>query len=110
VAALAALVADDVVLEMPPVPAWSRGRRTYRDFMQHLFAWRGDSWRTRLVGVNDQPGLLLYLLTPGGPTAHTLQVFDADEHGAIDHVLVYADPRLFALFEPFADEFGGSGS
>ena len=99
VEALAALVADDVVLEMPPVPAWSRGRRPYREFMRHLFAWRGTEWQTRLVGANGQPALLLYLLTPEGPAAHTLQIFDADAHGAIGHVLVYHDLRLFALFE-----------
>jgi RNA polymerase sigma-70 factor, ECF subfamily len=99
VKALVDLVADDVVLEMPPVPAWSRGRRPYREFMRHLFAWRGTQWQTRLVGANGQPALLLYLLTPEGPAAHTLQVFDADAHGAIGHVLVYHDPRLFALFE-----------
>jgi RNA polymerase sigma-70 factor (ECF subfamily) len=97
--ALAALVADDVVLEMPPVPAWSRGRRAYREFMAHLFAWRGTTWQTRLVAANGQPALLLYLSTPEGPQPHTLQLFDADAHGAIGHVLVYHDPRLFALFE-----------
>jgi RNA polymerase sigma-70 factor (ECF subfamily) len=97
--ALAALVADDVVLEMPPVPAWSRGRRPHRDFMAHLFGWRGTRWQTRLIGANGQPALRLYLLRPEGPVAHTLQLFDADVHGAIGHVLVYRDPRLFALFE-----------
>jgi RNA polymerase sigma-70 factor (ECF subfamily) len=97
--ALAALVADDVVLEMPPVPAWSRGRPAYREFMAHLFAWRGTQWQTRLAGANGQPALLLYLLSPEKPVAHTLQLFDADVHGAIGHVLVYQDPRLFALFE-----------
>ena len=106
---LAALVAADVVLEMPPVPAWSRGRQPYREFMQHLFAWRGTRWQTRLVGANGQPALLLYLLTPEGPAAHTLQVFDADAHGAVGHVLVYQDPRLFALFEAFADGGDESG-
>jgi RNA polymerase sigma-70 factor (ECF subfamily) len=97
--ALAALVADDVVLEMPPVPAWSRGRQPYREFMAHLFAWRGTAWRTRLVGSNGQPALLLYRLTPEGPAPHTLQLFDADPSGAIGHVLVYQVPRLFSLFE-----------
>jgi RNA polymerase sigma-70 factor (ECF subfamily) len=101
VEALVALVADDVVLEMPPVPAWSRGRLPYREFMYHLFAWRGTEWQTRLVGANGQPALLLYLLTPEGPAAHTLQLFDADADGAIGHVLVYHDPRLFALFETY---------
>ena len=113
VAALVALVADDVVLEMPPVRAWSLGRRQFREFMEYLFAWRGTEWETRLVGANGRPALLLYRLTPEGPTAHTLQLFDADAHGAIGHVLVYQDPRLFALFEnrhPRGDESGGSGS
>jgi RNA polymerase sigma-70 factor, ECF subfamily len=110
---MAALVADDVVLEMPPVPAWSRGRRPYREFMDHLFAWRGTTWQTRPVGANGQPALLLYLLTPEGPAAHTLQLFEANTHGAIGHVLVYQNPRLFALFEtrhPGGDESGWSGS
>jgi RNA polymerase sigma-70 factor (ECF subfamily) len=102
--ALASLVADDVVLEMPPVPAWSRGRLPYREFMAHLFAWRGTRWQTRLVGANGQPALLLYLLSPAGPVAHTLQLFDADIHGAIGHVLVYQDPRLVDLFETFETE------
>jgi RNA polymerase sigma-70 factor, ECF subfamily len=102
VEALAALVADDVVLEMPPVPAWSRGRLSYLEFMQHLFAWRGTAWQTRLVGANGQPALLLYLVTPEGPAAHTLQLFDADADGAVSHVLVYHEPRLFALFESYS--------
>jgi RNA polymerase sigma-70 factor (ECF subfamily) len=97
--ALARLVSADVVLEMPPVPAWSRGRPAYVDFMRHLFEWRGTAWRTQLVDANGQPGLLLYLLAEGEPVAHTLQLFAASEDGAIGHVLVYADPRLFELFE-----------
>ena len=108
--ALVALVGDDVVLEMPPVPAWSRGRRPYREFMRHLFAWRGTEWQTRLVGANGQPALLLYLITPEGPAAHTVQLFDADAAGAIGHVLVYHDPRLFALFETHSERGDESGA
>jgi RNA polymerase sigma-70 factor, ECF subfamily len=110
---LTALVGDDVVLEMPPVPAWSRGRRAYQAFMAHLFSWRGSEWQTRLVGANGQPALLLYLRTADGPAAHTVQIFDGDVHGAIGHVLVYQNPRLFALFETVThhrDEFGRARS
>ncbi len=99
VAALAALVADDVVFEMPPVPAWSRGRATYRDFMADFFVRRGEDWATMPISANDQPGILLYRLTPDGREPHTVQIFDADASGTIAHVLVYQDPRLFALFE-----------
>jgi len=96
---LVSLVAADVVLEMPPVPAWSRGVEQYRDFMAHLFAWRGTDWATRVL-AGGQPGLLLYAVVDGGRRVpHTVQLFAADAGGAIDHVLVYRDDRLFALFE-----------
>ncbi len=97
--ALAALVADDVILEMPPLPAWSRGRQPYLEFMAHLFSWRGTTWQTSPVTGNGQRGLLLYLVTDRGAEPHTLQLFDTDLVGAISHVLVYRDSRLFALFE-----------
>ena len=100
IAALAALVASDVLFEMPPVPQWSRGRETYADFMAHLFGWRGTRWGTRAISGNGQPGILLFLLTPAGLQPHTVQLFEADSAGAgIGHVLVYQDQRLFALFE-----------
>jgi len=99
VAALAALVAADVVFEMPPVPQWSAGRETYAAFMAHLFAWRGTRWATQPVSANGQPGFLLFTGTDAGPQPHSVQLFEADVTGtAIGHVLVYADPRLFALF------------
>jgi RNA polymerase sigma-70 factor, ECF subfamily len=97
--ALVALVSDDVVLEMPPVPAWSRGRLQYRDFMVHLFSWRGTSWLAHPVDGEGQPAILLYRLTHDGPVPHTLQLFDFDSSGSISHVLVYHEPRLFSLFE-----------
>lgn len=104
VEALVALVSDDVVLEMPPVPAWSRGRQQYREFMAHLFSWRGTGWATRPVDGTGQPAVLLYRRTTEGPAPHTLQLFDVDPSGAISHVLVYHEPRLFALFEESAPQ------
>ncbi|WP_341997582.1 RNA polymerase subunit sigma-70 [Microbacterium sp. LWH7-1.2] len=99
VAALVSLVAEDLVFEMPPVPAWSRGRETYRDFMADFFVRRGEEWATAPISANGQPGILLYRLTDHGREPHTVQILDADESGAIAHVLVYQDARLFALFE-----------
>jgi RNA polymerase sigma-70 factor (ECF subfamily) len=96
---LATLVADDVVLEMPPVPSWSRGKEPYLAFMAQLFAWRGTRWETRPILANSQPAMLLYRLTKEGPEAHTVQLFDAGDSGRIGHVLVYQDARLFELFE-----------
>lgn len=101
---LVSLVAEDVMLEMPPVPAWSRGVEQYRDFMSHLFSWRDIGWATRLLSVGGGPGLLLYTVDGGRRVPHTVQLFMADETGAIDHVLVYRNDRLFALFEKYSPQ------
>lgn len=102
VGALASLVADDVVFEMPPVPRWSVGRAPFAAFMAHLFAWRGTAWTTEPVSANGGSGFLLYRMTEQGREPHTVQLFGGAGSGgddAIGHVLVYQDPRLFALFE-----------
>ena len=99
VTALAALVTDDVLFEMPPVPQWSRGREPYATFMAYLFDWQGRNWAARVVSANGQAAMLLYIVTDDGPRPHTVQLFDGDGSGGIGHVLVYRDERLFQLFE-----------
>ena len=103
VRALASLVADDVMFEMPPVPQWSVGRAPFAAFMAHLFAWRGTVWATEPIAANGQHGFLLYRVTEQGREPHTVQLFDGSETSrgdAIASVLVYQDPRLFTLFAP----------
>jgi RNA polymerase sigma-70 factor, ECF subfamily len=100
VAGLAKLVHADVVFEMPPVPQWSIGRESYAAFMAKLFTWRGQSWSTRPISANGQPGFLLYVGTEDGWQPHTVQMFETEVDGrSITHVLVFQEPRLFALFE-----------
>ena len=66
--------------------------------------------RTRITEVGAGPeedvsrrlqtpgGILLFLLTDAGSQAHTVQIFEAGTSGeATGHVLVYQDPRLFAV-------------
>ncbi len=98
-AVLAQLVTEDVVLEMPPLPQWLRGRGAYQAFMADLFRRRGDRWQTRLISANYQPGLLLYRVTDDGVEPHTLHVVTGGAGGLLSHLLVYQDPDLFALFE-----------
>lgn len=102
--ALEQLVTADVVLEMPPVPTWSRGRASYRAFMDHLFDWRGTDWTTRPMSANDQPALLVYLVNDEGVTPHSVQMFATGDSGLISHVLVYHDSALFRLFEAAIDD------
>ena len=101
---LVSLVSADVVMEMPPVPAWSRGVAHYREFMTHLFSWRGTDWTTRPMWAGGESGFLLYSIdrAHGLRVPHTLQLLAADDSGAFSHVLVYRDDRLFRLFEEFS--------
>ncbi|WBB71211.1 RNA polymerase subunit sigma-70 [Micromonospora sp. WMMD1128] len=97
---LTRLLADDVVLEMPPVPLWLAGRTHYREFMARVFAMRGDGWRLRAVAANGSPALAAYAPDPatGGGRAHSVQVFTVRD-GLIRRCVTFADPSVFGLFE-----------
>ncbi len=96
---LTRLLADDVVLEMPPVPLWLVGRAHYREFMEQVFAMRGTGWRLVPVQANGSPALATYAPDPatGGAWAHSLQVF-AVTGGLIRYCVTFADPSVFGLF------------
>jgi len=99
VPALVRLLADDAVLEMPPVPLWYRGSRDYGLFLDRVFAMRGSGWVTRELTANGQPALAAYVPEPGGGyLLHTLQVFTV-ERGRVTRNVVFADPGVFADFD-----------
>jgi RNA polymerase sigma-70 factor (ECF subfamily) len=95
---LVRLLAGEVVLEMPPVPLWYRGRRDYGRFIDRVFRMRGTGWATRRLTANGQPAFAAYAPRPGGGYAlHTLQVLTVAGR-LIRHNVVFADPRVFAAF------------
>jgi RNA polymerase sigma-70 factor (ECF subfamily) len=95
---LVRLLAAQVVLEMPPVPLWYRGRRDYGRFMDRVFRMRGTGWATRPLIANGQPAFAAYAPRPdGGFALHTLQVLTVDG-GRVGHNVVFADPRVFEAF------------
>jgi RNA polymerase sigma-70 factor (ECF subfamily) len=99
VAGLVALLTEDAVLEMPPVPLWYRGRPGYGGFMERLFALRGTAWRMRRTAANGQPALAAYCLDgEGAYRLHTLQVFTVTRD-AVARNVVFADPAVLALFD-----------
>ncbi|MPY33906.1 sigma-70 family RNA polymerase sigma factor [Streptomyces adustus] len=98
VPALVRLLADDVVLEMPPVALWYRGSRAYGLFMDRVFRMRGPGWRTRELTANGQPALAAYAPRPGGGhQLHTVQVFTV-AGGRVAHNVVFADPSVLGAF------------
>jgi len=93
------LLADDVVLEMPPVALWLAGRAHYREFMERVFAMRGTGWRLLPVPANGSAALAAYAPDPatGAVRAHSLQVF-AVTGGLIRTCVTFADPTAFSRF------------
>jgi RNA polymerase sigma-70 factor (ECF subfamily) len=99
VPALVALLADDAVLEMPPVPLWYAGREHYGGFIARVFTMRGGGWRMLPTSANGQPALAAYCPDPGGVLRlHTLQVLTVGTEG-VRHNVVFQDADVFTAFE-----------
>ncbi|WP_338703301.1 sigma-70 family RNA polymerase sigma factor [Streptomyces sp. Q6] len=98
VPALVRLLADDAVLEMPPVPLWYRGSADYGRFLERVFVMRGAGWSMRELVASGQPALAAYAPEPGGGRRlHSLQVLTV-AGGRIAHNVVFTDPRVFDTF------------
>jgi RNA polymerase sigma-70 factor, ECF subfamily len=96
---LVQLLAEEAVLEMPPVPLWYRGSRDYGHFMRRVFDMRGPGWVMKPLTANGQPALAAYAPAPGGGhRLHTLQVF-AVTGDLVTRNVVFADPRVFEAFD-----------
>jgi RNA polymerase sigma-70 factor (ECF subfamily) len=100
VPALVRLLADAVVLEMPPVPLWFRGTEHYGAFMRRVFELRGADWSLRRLVANGQPALAAYAQDPDGADRrlHSLQVFTVTG-GRITRNVVFTDPRVLEAFD-----------
>jgi len=95
-----ALLRDDAVLRMPPMPHWYRGRAAIRDFL--AWAWpRASEGPTRLLptAANGQPAYAQYVRPAGAAEwrAHALWLPTVQD-GAISILTGFIDPRLFAAF------------
>ncbi len=99
VPALVRLLADEVILEMPPVPLWYRGGHDYGLFMDRVFRMYGPGWVIRHLAANGQPALAAYAPEPGGGNRlHTLQVLTVTG-GRVTRNVVFADPAVFETFD-----------
>ncbi|BBX47349.1 sigma-70 family RNA polymerase sigma factor [Mycobacterium cookii] len=97
-AALTALLQDDVRLEMPPLPVWFTGRDAVTRFLaRRAFADPGDMVLVP-TAANGQPAVAEYRRAADGVMrAHSIHVLDAGPTG-IAHMVVFLDPTLFAVF------------
>jgi RNA polymerase sigma-70 factor (ECF subfamily) len=91
------LLADDVIMEMPPMLNWFSGREKYGQFMDWVFEKAGTDWRLVPLTANGQPGFAAYWRVGGGYHLHTLQVFTVTT-GGISRNSVFQVPEIFAAF------------
>jgi RNA polymerase sigma-70 factor, ECF subfamily len=98
VAALAALVRDDVALETPPLATWFSGREAVLGYVAaHLCPTAG---RIRLVptAANGQPAFAAYLGDADGACrAHAIIVLSL-AGPLITRIVIFLEPGLFRLF------------
>jgi RNA polymerase sigma-70 factor (ECF subfamily) len=95
---LSRLLAERVVLEMPPAALWFVGREAYAEYIERVYAMRGPAWRMVMTMANDQPAVGAYARAADGLYhAHTLQVFTVAKAG-ITHNITFFDQTLFEYF------------
>jgi RNA polymerase sigma-70 factor, ECF subfamily len=98
VATLTRLLADEVVLEMPPYPVWFRGREAVVRFLTKLPLGRPDRWRIIMTSANGQPALGGYRIEDDGRHhARMIQVLHASEAG-LTWLPAFHDQALFPKF------------
>jgi RNA polymerase sigma-70 factor (ECF subfamily) len=97
--ALAALLAEDVALEMPPLLTWFVGRRAVARFFAASYPF-AEPGRLRLVPVmaNGQAAFAAYQRDPGGAfRAYAVTVPTVTTAG-IARIVTFFDPGLFGSF------------
>ena len=91
------LLADDVLMEMPPMLNWFTGRRNYAIFMQWVFEAAGTDWHLEPLRANGQLGFAAYQRIGNTYKLHTVQVFTISPTG-ITRNSVFQDEDIFASF------------
>jgi RNA polymerase sigma-70 factor (ECF subfamily) len=95
---LARILHEDVVLEMPPIPTWFRGRAAVGRFLGRRVAAEGGRMRMVPIAANGRPGYASYLRGEDGIwSAHAIHVLDPAP-GGLARISVFLEPELFGVF------------
>ncbi len=96
VAAVVALLADDVVLTMPPFGEWYVGRDGVGRFLGDKPLRPGRRWSCTTTIANGQPSVEFCLWDEqvGAYLAHSIDVLSLDDRGAIARIDAFLDPML----------------
>jgi RNA polymerase sigma-70 factor (TIGR02960 family) len=94
---IVALLAEDVRITMPPLPAWYDGRRAVRRFFaERLFE---NEWRVRPASANGQPAIICDMRAPGEPAFSPRSVVVLSVRGGeIVALDAFLDPTVLETF------------
>src|SRR5579863_10398852 len=96
--ALVRLLRADVVMEMPPQPAWFRGRDAVARFFGAQVMRAPGDFAMIPVAANGQPGMAVYQRRSDGRyLAHAIQVLTPTATG-LARIVSFNEPRLFGVF------------
>jgi RNA polymerase sigma-70 factor (ECF subfamily) len=99
VGALAAMLAEDAALTMPPIPTWFRGRDVVAAFLHDKPFAAGNRWRVLPTEANGQPAFGHYLWDQAAqafvPRELVVLTLDADR---IAELTIFRDPKLLGHF------------
>jgi RNA polymerase sigma-70 factor (ECF subfamily) len=101
VARLAALLAEDATLAMPPTPSWYAGRAAVAAFLaEHVFGPRAlGRYLLAPAAANRQPALAVLLEPAGGGRPQPLAIKTVRvRDGAIAEIVGFTDPAILAAF------------
>ncbi|MEV6298225.1 RNA polymerase subunit sigma-70 [Actinoplanes sp. NPDC051861] len=94
--ALGRLMREDIALEMPPLPAWYRGRDEVLRFLGERVLDEPGRFRLSLTSANGRPGILARLHDHDDVHAVHLPTWSGD---AISHLAIFLDPMTGRLFD-----------
>ena len=108
---LAALLREDIVLEMPPLAAWFAGREASAGFLAANVLQSPGRFRLVATAANGQPAFAVYRCGADGVfRAYGLQVLAVTATG-IARIVVFLDAELFRTFRlpPVLADGAGAG-
>jgi RNA polymerase sigma-70 factor (ECF subfamily) len=99
VGALAAMLAEEATIAMPPMPTWYRGREAVAAFLERWPLAPGMRWRVVPAPANGQPAFGFYLWREEKPgfVAHSINVLTLDGARIVD-LTAFIAPEAFARF------------
>ncbi len=96
--AVVALLAEDVVMAMPPFGEWFAGRAAVTDFLATYPLRAGRRWSCRVTTANGQPAVEKYVwdVEVGAFLAHSVSVLSFADDGRICGFDAFLDPTLMS--------------